>query len=147
MSKLEHIGERGTTGVGLWWHPDMFSFTSQAVNLSDLKRFKGAVRFYVRKNRFFNGGENGRPNYLLSIWGVDTSSPKEVKVIDETSEKEERLTVILEDGKYYLEDGTRLFTRAEVETCIHGATEDGARGYDAYDNIISDYIDGSNRRK
>ena len=64
---LDTFDSKATTWEGLWYHPETLGYTSSAIDLSKLKQFKGSVRLYVRKNRFYNGGKNGRPNYVFCI--------------------------------------------------------------------------------
>ena len=54
---LDTFDRKQTKWEGLWWHPEYGGFSSASINLSKLKQFKGNVRLYVRKNKFFNGGE------------------------------------------------------------------------------------------
>lgn len=64
---LKTFENKQTSWEGLWYHPENTGFSSAVLNLSKLKEFKGPVRIYVRKNKYYNHGENGRPNYLFCI--------------------------------------------------------------------------------
>lgn len=121
MGRLEPIDGKCSTWEGLWWHPETNSFTSASLSLSDLRKYKGAVRLIVRKNKYYNGGENGRPNYKFCLRDV------------------------ARDGKQWPvadidEEGERLYTREEVETVKYGACLDGQRGFDPGDLLIEDYV-------
>lgn len=67
MGKQTPIDGKGTDWEGLWWHPEKSVFTSAAIDLSDLKKFKGKVRLYVKENKFYNDGENGLPRYNFRL--------------------------------------------------------------------------------
>lgn len=125
MGKLEAVDGKISNWIGLWWHPEINCFTSPAINLSELKNFKGVVRLYMRKNKFFKDGLNGRPNYNFCL--RDVSSEK---------------TILLEmdDIEREVDDDERLYTREEVERVKRGACMDGQRGYYPGDCIIEDYI-------
>lgn len=80
MSKLEVFDCKQTSWEGLWWHPEYSSFSSAAINLSQLKKYKGSVRLYVRKNKFYKGGENGRPNYHFCFKDSKAAFAKEIEI-------------------------------------------------------------------
>ena len=65
--KLEVIDGKQTSWEGLWWHPEYNGYSSATISLSELRKFKGNVRLYVRKNKYFNKGENKRPNYCFCL--------------------------------------------------------------------------------
>ena len=88
--KLETFDKKKTKWEGLWWHPECGAFYSKAFNLSSIKAFKGQVRLYVKKNRFFNNGENGRPNYLFSFQDAKGETVAEFEVEDIEEKEEER---------------------------------------------------------
>lgn len=67
MRKLEPIDGKVSNWLGLWWHPECNAFYSSVISLSDIRKFKGKVRIMIRKNKYFNGGENNRPNYCFCI--------------------------------------------------------------------------------
>ena len=69
---MEVFDGKQTSWEGLWWHPEYCGFSSAAINLSALRKFKGNVRLYMRKNKFFNGGDGGRPNYVFSLKAADS---------------------------------------------------------------------------
>ena len=73
MPKLESFSQMQTKWSGLWWHPESGGFSSAAFRISDLQKFKGPVRLYIRKNKMYNKGENNRPNYNFTI--KDANSP------------------------------------------------------------------------
>ena len=100
MGKLEPIDGKQTIWDGLWWHPEYNGFSSRVISLADLKKFKGAVRLYVRKNRFYNNGENGRPNYLFCLKdaNADVFRTLEVEEDDSLSGKIKRLAEVLHEG-------------------------------------------------
>lgn len=119
---MEKFEDKQTRWEGLWYHQDGKYFSSAAINLSKLKNFKGTIRFYVRKNKYYNNGENGRPNYIFCIRDSKSDYEHEIEIKD-------------------VKDGERLYTAEEVKACIHGACEDGRRGYDPFDLLISDYLE------
>ena len=87
MGKLEPFERKQTKWEGLWWHPETNSFSSGTISLSDLKKFKGKVRIQIRKNKFFNGGENRRPNYLFTIRDSDSEAFKNLEVIHDEEDE------------------------------------------------------------
>lgn len=135
--KLEVIDGKQTNWCGLWWNPDTNSFKSSAFSLSELRKFKGAVRLIVRKNKFFNNGENNRPNYNFVIRDAAADAPIILEIEDI---EEQENSPYCEDGVYYDEKGNRLYTYSEVQTAINGAVEDGRNGYGRGDVIVSDYV-------
>ena len=129
MSKFEVFDGKQTTWEGLWWHPESGYFSSAAISLAQLRKFKGSVRLYVKKNRFYNNGENGRPNYNFILRDANTENDTELEVVSQP---------YVEDGVYYTEDGDRLYTHSEVQSAVYQAAEDGRNGYT--DVLVSDYI-------
>ena len=127
MGKLETIENKQTNWGGLWWHSEYNGFSSEAIDLSALKKFKGKVRLYVRKNKFFNGGENGRPNYhfCLKDANADVFHMLEVEEADEDDVPRDK-------------DGNRLYTEEEVYQVIHGMEVEYGLSYG--NNLISDYV-------
>ena len=83
MGKLAQFDGKQTHWEGLWWHPEYNGFSSAAYSLADLRKFKGYIRLYVRKNKFFNNGENGKPNYCFCIKEVNSNTFKELEIIDD----------------------------------------------------------------
>lgn len=81
---MDVIQGKSTKWEGLWWHPEFNGFSSATVNLATLKKFKGNVRILVRKNKFFNGGENSRPNYLFQIKDSHSPTFHDLEVEDDT---------------------------------------------------------------
>lgn len=127
MGKLEPFDAKMTKWLGLWWHPEINAFTSGVLNLADLRKFKGTVRLQVRKNKFFNNGENGRPNYCFSIRDSESDVFTNVEIEDDEQEE------------YPMDkDGNRLYTEEEVWQVIHGMEREHGLSYG--DNLISDYI-------
>lgn len=83
MGKLEPFDGKQTKWLGLWWHPEINAFTSAVLNLADLRKFKGQFRIQIRKNKFFNNGENGRPNYNFVIRDAKSSVFTDIDVLDD----------------------------------------------------------------
>lgn len=137
MAKLKVIDGKQTSWEGLWWHPEYAGFSSATISLAQLREFKGNVRLYVRKNKFYQRGGD-RPNYCFCL--KDSSSPTftEIGIEDDATKVEGR--PYKEDGVYYTEDGERLYTYDEVQYAINCAAEDGQRGYGYGENIVSDYL-------
>lgn len=138
MAKLEPIDKKQTNWVGLWYHPEYGGYSSAVISLAELRKFKGMVRVYVRKNKFYKGGTNGRPNYNFCIKDANSKTFVELEVEDEPEElkcaKED------ENGEWYTNEGERLYTESEVEEVKAGACYDGQRGYYPGDLLISDYV-------
>lgn len=121
--KLESIEKKMTSWEGLWWHPECRSFYSKPFDLESLKKFKGNVRIFVKKNKYFNNGKNGRPNYLFSIQSLNADG-----ILQSEAE---------ETGQ---EDAESRFTYDEVQEIINKvACEIGGRGlYGKY--RVSDFV-------
>jgi hypothetical protein len=131
--KLEVFENLQTDWNGLWFHPEVGGFSSAAINLSKLKKFKGAVKFYVRKNRLYKKDTN-RPNYVFCIKG--SNSP----ICSELTIEKDRYCYYDEDKRcYYDEDGKRLYTREEVQYAINESAFDARNG--CTDNLVEDYLD------
>ena len=127
MGKLEPFETKMTKWLGLWWHPEINAFTSEVLSLSDIRKFKGNVRLQVRKNKFYNNGENGRPNYCFTIRDAKSEVFQELEVVDD------------EQPDYQTDkDGNRLYTEDEMWRVIHGMEIEHGLSYG--DNLISDYI-------
>ena len=120
---MNTFDKKQTNWEGLWYQKNGQYFQSAVIDLSKLKDFKGTVRLFVRKNKFYNNGENSRPNYVFCIRDAKSDYAEEIEIEDIENDSDER-----------------LYTEEEVRRCIHGACEDGRRGYDPYDCIIEDYI-------
>ena len=132
---LKVFDGKQTNWEGLWWHPEYCGFSSASINLSKLKEFKGTVRLYVRKNKFFNGGENGRPNYHFCIKASDNEIFRELDVVNEEKRP------YFEDGIYYSEEGDRLYTREDTRAIINGTFRDVLSGIsDPYDILPEDFV-------
>ena len=129
---LESFANKQTKWEGLWWNPSTNYFSSAKINLKQLRDFKGTVRMYVRKNLYYNGGENGRPNYVFSFRDADAMNELELRVEDMDGFPTKS------NGYYYDENGSRLYTHNEVQTAINGAVADAQCGYT--DVIVEDYV-------
>lgn len=116
---MEVIDGKQTNWEGLWWHPESNVFSSSALSLAQLRKFKGAVRLYVKKNVFFNHGQNGRPNYVFIM--RDAKSDKFFEISVEDIDDEENKRPYCDDGIYYTGGGERLYTKENVEEIIEGA--------------------------
>lgn len=112
---LETFDSKQTEWSGLWWHPENNSFSSQVINLSTLRKFKGNVRVIVRKNKYFNGGENGRPNYLFCVRDAKSENIVDLDVDDNESvgAKINRLKDIMREGQA---NGYRMMLPSESQS-------------------------------
>ena len=132
MGKLAPIDGKQTTWQGLWWHPEYNGFSSSVLSLADIRKFKGHVRLYVRKNKFFEGGKNGRPNYNFCLKDANSDIFQNWEIEDDIED---------DDDTPRDEDGERLYTEDEVRTIINGVFRDFQYGYtDPYDLLPSDYV-------
>lgn len=138
MSKLEVFDGKQTSWGGLWWHPEYQYFSSESISLAQLKKFKGSVRVYVRKNKYFSNGKNGRPNYCFCLRDSKSDNTYELEIQDDEFERlytENDLRDAIERAI----DG--MYTYSQVQYAIDCAARDGARGYDgAGDNVVGDYL-------
>lgn len=92
MGKLEPFDQKRTTWQGLWYHKHNYCFTSASINLSDLKKYKGCVRLVVRKNRYFNDGQNDRPNYVFMLVDSKAERFRDLEVVDDNDYNSEEDT-------------------------------------------------------
>lgn len=91
---------------GLWWHPEYNGFSSAPLNLSELKKYKGTVRLYVRKNKYFNGGENNRPNYQFCIKDAHAAMFENIEFLEDRvwqTELIEELADVMREGNMNVE--------------------------------------------
>lgn len=130
MSKMETIDNKHTSYGGLWWHSEYNCFSSQALSLAELKKFKGAVRLIVRKNRYFNNGQNKRPNYQFCFTDAKAENPSSLEVKDNESTKTTMVS-------------TLLMVKDEVENNMpcYSVNEDYYDGYDECRDDVVRYIE------
>lgn len=116
--------------IGFWKSSDKdYGYLSSPIGYKDGK----PCRIRLIKNKYANAEKN-RPTF---VGFIDDDIFFDEKLFEGT-DFERKSQPYYEDGCYFDEEGNRLYTSEEVQTCIDGAAADGARGY--YDNIISDYI-------
>lgn len=99
--KLESIEGMSTNWTGLWWHPEYNGFSSAVIDLSELRKFKGKIRMLMRKNKFYNGGENNRPNYNFCLKDADSPVFETLEVSEDEEDlftKIEKLREIMRAG-------------------------------------------------
>ena len=83
MGKLEPFDQKRTNWQGLWYHKHNYCFTSASINLADLKKYKGCVRLVVRKNRYYNDGQNDRPNYVFMLVDSKAERFRDLEAVDD----------------------------------------------------------------
>ena len=128
MGKLAPIDGKQTNWLGLWWHPEYNGFSSCVFSLADIRKFKGQVRLFVRKNKFFQGGKNGRPNYHFCIKDANSNIFQNLEVEDD-------------EDTLQNENEERLYTDEEVRIIINGVFRDAQNGVtDPYDLSPSLYV-------
>ena len=120
--KLEIIDGKATNWGGLWWQPDKMYFTSQTISLSELRKFKGCVRLVVKKNKFYNNGENGRPNYVFLFRDAKSENPFVLEVEDDT------------------ENSERLYTYDECETIMSKSWKYAQDGFPYGHFCVDDFV-------
>lgn len=122
---METFEGKQTKWEGIWWHPEYNGFSSAAINLSKLKQFKGYVRLYVRKNKYYCGGTNNRPNYMFCIKDSNSPTFHDIDIKDDE-------TTLLEDMYCFThEQLQQLIDR--VACSVGGDSEYGM-------NVVGDYI-------
>ena len=107
MGKLEPFDNKRTQWSGLWYHNDSHCFTSSTFSLADIRKFKGNIRLVVRKNRYYNDGENNRPNYVFMLIDSKAERYSAFPVVDDNdydSEEETQASWL----KFWDEDGTEI---------------------------------------
>lgn len=126
MAKLETFDNKQTSWEGLWWHAEYNGFSSKAIDLSALRKFRGKVRLYIRKNKLYEDGKNGRPNYQFCIKDAQSEVFNSLEVVEDG------------DGTPRDRDGNRLYTEEEVWQVIHGMQREYGLPYG--NDLISDYV-------
>lgn len=71
---MDTYSKKQTNWEGLWHRNGVSGFCSRVIDASELKKFNGSVRIYVRKNKYYNNGKNGRPNYVFCIAEANNES-------------------------------------------------------------------------
>lgn len=133
---LESFDGKQTNWEGLWFHSEYNGYSSAVIKLSELKKFKGNVRLYVRKNKFFNKGENGRPNMHFCLKDAKSDTFTELQIEPEAEYAKQD-----EYGDFYTRDGERLYTEEEVRKIINGTVADVEYGiHDPYDILPEDFV-------
>lgn len=117
--KCQTFEKKQTGWMGLWWHPEYSGFSSTTFSMATLKEFKGPVKVYVRKNKFYEQGGN-RPNYCFCIKDANAEIFAEVQV----EEEKPRCRYDADNDCYYGNDGERLYTYSEVRRIIECAMAD-----------------------
>ena len=134
-TKLQAFDKKQTNWMGLWWHPEWNGFYSGVIDLSELRKFKGKVRMCVRKNKYYNGGENNRPNYCFGLKEADADVFKLLEVIDDDMEYATKD----DSGCWHTSNGERLYTYDEVRFVKNRACVDGHQGYPPEELLVEDY--------
>lgn len=70
MAKRVNIRDFTTDYEALWYNPECHRYSSRVFSVSDLRDYKGNVRFVMVKNRAHKSGDN-RPSFLFSIRGTN----------------------------------------------------------------------------
>lgn len=112
--KLESFKSKDKTTTaweGLWWHPENGCFSSKTFDLTGLKQLKGSLKIFIKKNKYYNNGKNGRPNYLFSITASNSGE------ISDTRAEESCLNAT-----------ERMFTYDEVQEIVDRIVHDIGRG-------------------
>ena len=94
-----------TSWEGIWWHPENQYYSSAAFNLAKIKEFKGNVRLYIKKNRYFNNGENGRPNYHFCIRSTESPSFNTLEIEEDPSYEFKDKIGLIEELRSVMEQG------------------------------------------
>ena len=97
MGVLEPFDNKGTKWSGLWYHPSSHYFTSATFSLADLRKFKGNVRLVVKKNRFYENGENKRPNYVFIIADSKSEKYRDLEVVED---KSSTMQILSDEGSW-----------------------------------------------
>ena len=128
---LEVFDNKRTDWLGLWYHKESLSYSSQAINLSALRKFKGNIRLYVKKNKYYEK-DSGRPNYVFIIADANGERFTEPSVVDDDygywvngSENNGLLAdgVDLDDEYVSLEDAVKI-AQGLVDDCVFGYSQD-----------------------
>lgn len=124
--KEPFVGKR-SNWQGLWYSASYHRYYSETFDISELNKYKGQIRITVVKNKYKKDRDDGKPNYVFQIVETNSIVPKEMKVIrDET------------EHCYRDEEGTRLYTKEEVQECLDRSVDYVLSGFT--DNSVEDLI-------
>lgn len=129
---LHTFDRRETTWEGLWYHPESHNYTSAAINLSQLKKFKGSVRLIMIKNRSKKSAN--APNYLFRVQDAQAdANANEINVVIQDGSLDKILDLI---------DEGALSKPISIDSCEYD------RGFRAGMSHVIDVITGYiNERK
>lgn len=133
MGKLQPIDQMQTPWIGLWYDKSSHGFSSQVISLSDIRKFKGHIKAYIKKNKFYEEGSQ-RPNYVMMLKDANSENPLELSV----EKSEEKETFTREEVVSML---SGLYSYESVCHVKNGAVDDGNRGYDSGDVCVEDFAE------
>lgn len=131
--ELKKFDGMQTEWLGIWKNENYYGYMSQAFNLDVFKGFKGSVRFYLRKNRYYKK-DSDRPYFVLCV--KDSKSPSFTNSI--AVEEDKAIARIgHDDGEvvtgmvFSYQDIQSLINK--VATCIGGDSEYG-------EHLVTDFM-------
>ena len=126
---LKVIENQRTDWGGLWYNAGNHSYSSEAINLAELRKFKGTVRIYMKKNRYYDK-ELNRPNYVFTIASVKSDRFTDLSVVDDdyghylyVSDETLGEGVDLDDEYVRLEDAIDV-AQGLIDDCAFGYSTD-----------------------
>ena len=111
------------------------------ISLAQLRKFKGNVRLYMRKNKYYENGKNNRPNYTWCLKDANSSTFIDVDVIDDPEARlytEDELNDAITKAVKEATEG--MYTYEQLCAVMEGARADGERGFGYGDVLVEDYI-------
>ncbi len=133
MSDFEIIEGKQTKWEGLWWHPENQQFTSKPLSPESLSGFRGDIRLIVKKNKYYQSGKNGRPNYNFTIREVAPGKTQNAE-----TKEEHDLTWYQNRVRELEAEISTMYSKDQVQQVINRALEDGKQGFS--DRKVSDYL-------
>lgn len=126
-----------TKWLGLWKQEREGFYAGQVIKKSEIPKY---TRIVLRYNKWYEKDGN-KPRFIFSF--ADSEGYEKLCIPIEIA-NEDMETVFCKkdaDGRYYDENGERLFTREEARKIINGTYADCAYGFsDTYDTLPEDFV-------
>lgn len=120
-----------TKWLGLWAQERAGLYAGQVIKKSDIPKY---TRVVLRYNKYYKKGDK-RPRFVFCF--ADSEGYKETCIPIEIEEGRP----YKEDGKYYTEQGERLYTEEDARAIICGTMQAYASGYhDPGDVLTTDFV-------
>lgn len=124
-----------TKWQGLWKQEREGFYAGQVIKKSEISKY---TRIVLRYNKWYEKGGN-RPRFIFCF--ADSEGYEKMCIPIKNEDMETVFCKRDSDGRYYDENGERLFTREEARKIINGTYADCAYGFtDPYDTLPEDFV-------